>query len=228
MIKYCNSIRYNYLDEAFINYFLLAKTFIMKLNFVSNIEDGGFIRLPRTLVNMVLDQFTSCKPFFIYFWMLTKAAYGTIHSTDGDYLNKGEIQLNINKMTGIFNCSSVYLYRIINNFIQSGLLKKKRKNIYELLMYDKHCSCVTRGKKFVDQKELIGSFREFWKFYYHEVKIEPTDRYRCEQLWAKMKPDEREEAFQFIRNYRRFSDGHTFKKSAYSYLNDKTYYQVEE
>lgn len=200
----------------------------MKYNFVTHIEDGGYIRLPRVLVTSALEHIDYCKPGLMYLWMLVKAAYGTIHSSDGELLDKGEIEINPVDLSKVFDCSLSYVYRTIKNFTKSGLLKKKRAYIYKLPMYGKHCSCVVGDKKFVDQKKLIGSFREFWKVYYHEIKVVPTDRYKCQQLWAKMKPDEREDAFQFIKQYRKFSDGHTFKKSAYSYLNDKTYYKIEE
>ncbi len=191
-------------------------------------DDGGYIRLPRALVKMVFHCVLSCKPCWIYLWMLVNASYGTLKKKNKVILHIGEVELNVNEMVQVFNCSPSYLYRTFNKFIKYGLLKRKRANIYELLMYSKHCNCIVGEKEFVDQEKLVGSFREFWKVYYKEVKIVPTDRYRCEQLWAKMDPDEREVAFQFIKKYREFSDGHKFKKSAYNYLKDKTYYKIED
>lgn len=191
-------------------------------------DDGGYIRLPRALVNMIFDCIDSCKPCWVYLWMLTKAAYGTISKSNHVILNRGEIELNVIKMTEIFKCSDVYLYRIINQFVKQGLIRKKNEEVYELPMYDKHCCYIMDKKAFVDQSKLQGSFKEFWTVYHRFLNIPETDRYRTERMWAKMSPDEREQALQYIQNYKAYTKGHNYKKSAYNYLKDKMYYTKKE
>ncbi len=200
----------------------------MDLNYLFHIEEGGYIRLPRKLVDMILDYIACYKPCCLYFWMLVRAAYGPIHSSDGKILAKGEIELNVYEMADAFNCSYAYLYRIINHFIRLGILEKKKRGIYMLPMYDKHCNCMMDKKAFVDQSKLQGSFKEFWTVYHRFLNIPETDRYRTERMWAKMSPDEREQALQYIQNYKAYTKGHNYKKSAYNYLKDKMYYTKKE
>lgn len=186
-------------------------------------KSGNYVIIPRALAKDIADNPNCPCIEKIYLWMHVHAAYGPMVTRNGVRLERGEIELEPDLLMLRFNIKRSYLYRIIGTLVNKDLLKKKKNGVYQLVMYDQYSENHNKELTFVDKEELKGSFREFWRVYHHIIPVQKVYKYKCRLVWLQLSEEEREEALQFIPNYASISKKYDLKKSAYSYLRDKTY-----
>lgn len=192
---------------------------------------NGYITLSRNFVEQVFNHINEYNKEILYGKLLTNANFRDSCTEKGVMLQRGEIEMRIDRLQEITRWKKTKLYDTIKQLEKEDLLVKltdKGHGCYMLPMYEEHCGSHVRKEERVhtpgpEENRTESSFMDFFSFYHFLLATPRLEQEKARREWQKLSMDEREEAIRNVERYKNAVQKREHLKLACNYLKDKSF-----